>query len=326
MKNFFRFSVIFTVVFCMMFSFTSCSKGKEDQSHINTTADTSKSRNLSYTVRHKLSEDDESETTFTVEETDGEKDGGQGNYQIKISDANGFSQTIQTVGSEPHFKNENLISFDDLNFDGYADLQVVVYLPAKNPQINVWLYDKAEKQFILAVDTTNDENSGFAGGLTLYPKQKYFVLNTSDAAVAYTDTVYRFDNNNQLVKLRVVSYGINDNEKRYIKAIDYSHGGSFIMFNRTLSSGEDEEVVREKLLFVGLDGDTLTEREAEEAVHRVAGSKASGVSAECEGIEALENTVYYLVRVDKSHTTSAYYYVDSVSGTVRLKQGGSGLI
>lgn len=311
------FGLVFVLTLVLLMS--ACGDSKPEAA--NKTQDDSEIE-FSHKYTYKISDDDESETELLAEYIGRSDDSEFSNFTMKLS-RNG--EDLQTICASTSLKTGDyfpkvFLTLEDINSDGYTDL-IILYdrYAASNTSYNIWIWDSEASAYV----------ESLKGGENIFSNyevcSKNLVLtNIKDGAASGEYRSYSFNENYEPVLLRSLVYSADESGKLSITVKDFT-AGTFLMY-----SGAGFDSVPTALVYTGLDEKSVSETDAEDAVYRVAGSKSSGASVSCEGFELKSEkgdlTIYYLMRVDKSDKTSAYYLVDSATKEVTLKTSSADLI
>lgn len=298
-------SIVLAII--LMFSLTACNRYKDkpkdgDEAPAFT----------SYEKACRISGSDSVDTKFKV--TAGEKDG---SFTLKITGEN-INQEIEIEGDRSAFLAQKLITFDDINFDGYKDVIISksgFSSSSQGDKLQALVFGSEESKYILG----RDEFSTYK----LIPASKSLHIRDDRGGATGEDKICIVEADGSLREIRSLEYGQSSDKKYFVKVTDFSDAGTLLLFNGKFSKSDYESINRDELILVGLDGNSVTLSSALKAVENIVGK---GAFVDCEGIYKKDGAIYYRMRVDKNDVTSAYYSVKSTDGTVELLQGGSHLI
>ncbi len=279
---------------------------------------TSSNEVYTHTYSESLSDDDADKLELSIEYPEKKDKNGLHTFTATITRGGKKVQVLNLKSTleASTFAENSLISFEDINSDGYKDL-VVLYdrYSGSNMSYNIWLWASEENKFTESVKGGDNSFSDYS----VDSEASLVVTRISNGAAAGEYRVYTFDDSYAPVLKRSMVYEPTDDGKLHVSLKDYSNG-TFLMYDTV------RDDLNEDMLLVGLDKKTVTEAEAEAAVHAVAGSEKSGVHVDCEGLAESNGSLYYLLRVDKANVTSAYYLVSVSDGKAVLKTSSAELI
>ena len=247
--------------------------------------------------------------TFPNNETVDEKA-----FSLKISN----EKDIQTLNLKTKISSadiDRLLTFTDFNSDGYIDIVVLYDGIGSGSIYNIWFWNEKTSEYVEGVKAEDNSFSNYR--VVSEGKIVTSLVQETNGNGEYR--AYSFDDKFSPVLQRKVSYTNLDDGSLKIDVTDYSNG-AFLMY-----SSKEKEFNKDlfyEMLLAGLDGKTLTISEAVNLVEQ----NEQAADVDCEGFAIEKDILYYILRVDKSNATPAFYFVNFNTGEVKKVQGSSYLI